>query len=639
MKKHLLSLLAITMMIATTIQAQVPTNGLVAYYPFTGNTNDESGNGINLTNHNVSFGIDRNGNTNSSGIFDGSSSYANVIATTRLQPNSYTISCWINKDTLQNTAYASVVTYSPVQWKWGPPYKIFLSKFSLGQVDGRQWSDSTSWEDIVSSLNYITTNKWYHIVMTFDSLSSTQSLYVNDILMGIRKSVLSYSNNSLAGLFVGATKESSDSSIVNFFSGGIDDIRIYNRSLDSTEIQALYHEGGYATSPLTIPKNGLIAWYPFTGNAIDSSGNGNNGIVNGATLTTDRFGKANSAYSFDGSTNYISLQSNYIQDFSSKFTISVWLNQSYVSPNFNQTLVATNAFRFQTATQLVIAAAWSPKGAITAQTNSNALQLNDWTHVVLIKNDSSVAFYINGSKYDSSYSYPSLTSQIVNNLRLGADGLSLIGLNDYFNGKLDDIAIYNRALDSTEIQSLYHQGGYALPITFDNISATKENSDIAINWQTTTELNTNHFIIQHSTDGSSFKDIGTVKAIGSGANSYSFTDNNPTPSLLNGVVYYRLQSVDKDGASTYSKVVSVQLTVNRLPFTVVPNPARDVVTVKGNNIISVQVIDNIGRVVKVVSLKDATNPVLSVSSLAAGVYHLRVQTTDGKVSGASFVIN
>jgi len=54
-----------------------------------------------------------------------------------------------------------------------------------------------------------------------------------------------------------------------------------------------------------IPSNGLVAWYPFNGNANDESGNGNNGVVNGATLTADRFGNANGAYSFDGVNSFI----------------------------------------------------------------------------------------------------------------------------------------------------------------------------------------------------------------------------------------------------------------------------------------------------------------------------------------------
>ena len=66
---------------------------------------------------------------------------------------------------------------------------------------------------------------------------------------------------------------------------------------------------------------------------------------------------------------------------------------------------------------------------------------------------------------------------------------------------------------------------------------------------------------------------------------------------------------------------------------------KSVATIKGNHIALVQVIDNIGRVVENVSLKNVTNPTLSVSSLPIGVYHLRVQTTDGKVSGATLFVS
>ncbi len=58
-----------------------------------------------------------------------------------------------------------------------------------------------------------------------------------------------------------------------------------------------------AQIPSYVPTNGLVGWWPFNGNANDESGNGNNGNVNGATLTTDRFGVANKAYSFDGMNN------------------------------------------------------------------------------------------------------------------------------------------------------------------------------------------------------------------------------------------------------------------------------------------------------------------------------------------------
>ncbi len=174
-----------------------------------------------------------------------------------------------------------------------------------------------------------------------------------------------------------------------------------------------------------------------------------------------------------------------------------------------------------------------------------------------------------------------------------------------------------------------------LPVSFSLFTANVNGINVETRWQTATELNTSHFIIQRSTDGGSFTDIGTVKAIGSGANGYQFTDNKPTQ----GINYYRLKSVDKDGGFSYSKIVSVQFTVNSNQLSVFPNPSKDKVTVLGNHIASVQVVDNLGRVLKIVSFKDASNPVLTLAGMAAGVYHLRVQTTDGKVSGANLVVN
>ena len=176
--------------------------------------------------------------------------------------------------------------------------------------------------------------------------------------------------------------------------------------------------------------------------------------------------------------------------------------------------------------------------------------------------------------------------------------------------------------------------GGTVPVTITNYELRITNEKQVVNsWEATNEINVSHYNIQRSTNSKDFETVGTVKAIGNGANNYSFTDNKP----VNGINYYRLQSVDKDGSSSYSKVVSCELSVVSNQLTVYPNPAKEAVTINGSHIASVQVIDNMGRVVKVVELKDATNPTLSISSLAAGVYHLRIQTMDGDVSGVGFV--
>ena len=168
-----------------------------------------------------------------------------------------------------------------------------------------------------------------------------------------------------------------------------------------------------------------------------------------------------------------------------------------------------------------------------------------------------------------------------------------------------------------------------LPLVLVAFSATAEaNKTVVTNWQTATELNTSHFIIQRSTDGTSFTEIGKVKAIGSGANSYTFTDDKPT----NSINYYRLQSVDKDGSSSYSKVVSVNFG-DKQSFSIIPNPARDFATISFNKTVdkaTIAVYDITGKQVIMQSLSGIINSYkLNTQSLKSGLFVIKVNTATG----------
>jgi hypothetical protein len=335
----------------------------------------------------------------------------------------------------------------------------------------------------------------------------------------------------------------------------------------------------------------------------------------GNIYTTSGYGVAK----WDGSA--WNILSGIISPFGSEFIASINTDAKgnvYAAENFNDS--AGNEFIAEWN-----GSSWSKLGALNIISPDSGTSLttdasgNLYAGLMAYNNNNSPIYYV--SKWDG-------------------NTWGIVGNDTTFNSD-----IYSMAVDASG--NLYAGGNFVnangnyyvakwnltLPVTLENITAKQENKDIAINWQTATELNTSHFNVQRSTDGVSFTDIGTAKAIGSGANKYGFIDNNPA----DGINYYRLQIVDMDGAATYSKVVSCELSVVSKQITVYPNPSRDNVTISGSHISSLQVIDNIGRVVKVVSLKDATNPSLSVSGLPAGVYHLRVQTSDGSMSGVGFV--
>jgi len=170
-------------------------------------------------------------------------------------------------------------------------------------------------------------------------------------------------------------------------------------------------------------------------------------------------------------------------------------------------------------------------------------------------------------------------------------------------------------------------GACLLPVTLIDFSAKPLDNEIALKWKTATEINNSHFTIQKSVNGYPFSNIGSVKAIGSGANSYEFTDKNPT----NGINYYRLQTIDKDGSSNYSKVVSVNFSNNQA-FSIIPNPARDFTNIQFSQTVekaTILVYDINGKAVLSQSLSNANGFKLNTQSLINGVYEIKINTSNG----------
>lgn len=206
--------------------------------------------------------------------------------------------------------------------------------------------------------------------------------------------------------------------------------------------------------------NGLVAYYPFSGNANDASGNGNNGVVNGTNLASDRFGLPDKAYYFPGANGYISVANSEtinIAD-SNSFAISFWINtekiqkQGIISkwgPNtqYNQYLV------FMELNGKI--GFWANASSAGLYSNS-ALSINQWVHVLCETTETQRKIYINGvlDTQDSGIFSRQSSTQ---NLEIGR----MEGSNYYFKGTIDDIRIYNRVLNEVEIQTLFHDGNWA----------------------------------------------------------------------------------------------------------------------------------------------------------------------------------
>lgn len=225
-----------------------------------------------------------------------------------------------------------------------------------------------------------------------------------------------------------------------------------------------------------IPTDSLVLYLPFNGNAIDESGNGYNGVVNGATLVKDRFWQNNSAYYFDGVDDYINL-SDYVSNFNfgQPATFSFWIKTLHDNSRtiFSLTdgidggnrvlfIIGNNSTGTMTDEIATVAYINSSEYYIAGVTSSDRSILfdNDWHHIVYVFDGVETKITIDNVLYSLTCNYGVNNGNYGNvinasNFILGAKFEA--SLTGFHNGYLDDVRIYNKVLTSNEIEALYNE--------------------------------------------------------------------------------------------------------------------------------------------------------------------------------------
>lgn len=240
-----------------------------------------------------------------------------------------------------------------------------------------------------------------------------------------------------------------------------------------------------------IPTTGLIAYYPFTGNANDMSGNGYNGTLHGPVLTFDRFGNPNCAYSFDGINDYIEMNiyaSNF--NFQQPATISFWVKSnlddgqaiycladgSFQNSNSAVILIGNNTTSTLTDEIIGIANKISVSDHyITGFTtpNRDALFNYKWHNIVVLFDNILTAIYLDNNLLSLTCNYGTNNGHYGNIANATNSILGNNGYGAFLNGFLDDFRIYNSVLTPTEITALYNE-------TITDIETAQNNNIINI---------------------------------------------------------------------------------------------------------------------------------------------------------------
>ncbi len=428
--------------------AGIKSKNPVAGYTFDKcNTCDDSGNENNGTAYGGVTFVD--GVKGKAANFDGTSGYIKIKSNTMLNLSSrFSIGMWIKSDLSQNSIY-TLISKGHNQFNgWAVQSAAFEESgelyFTYG--NGIQFIRKV----IVPGTCTLDKN-WHFIVITKDPVNGLKAYNDGILIKSYPDDTSSISKSKDFDLIIG--KDSFYEG--GYFKGLIDEIQIYDYALSDSEIMQYYEN----TKPF---RNTLLARYTFNNcDAADDSGNENNGSVNGGVTFTD--GVKGKAANFDGKSGYIKIKNNTMLNFSSKFSICMWIKGDPVQ-NQIYTIISKGHYPFN---------GWIIQSEALKEGGEPYFLYGDGNKFVqnFIAPDSSII--------DGVWHFIAITKDPVTGLKTYKDGLRvsshsdaisrmsnphefdlIIGMDTvyagrYFKGLIDEVQIYDYALSDDEIIKYY----------------------------------------------------------------------------------------------------------------------------------------------------------------------------------------
>ena len=397
-----------------------------------------------------------NGYIGKGGTFNGSSSEITLPSSIALATghNDFSVSAWVYLDNMP----ASNTTVITTQSEW----YFYLNIRSDGSIRTYNGTGSSGITD--SAAGVIVTGQWYHIAATSSSTLGKKT-YLNGVNVATNLNTSNSpatSGESAVGYYNanGATSQ-------YFLDGKIDQVRIYNTALNPNDVSLLYSETSVTSSTLDYPAStGAIALYELEGNADDTGGtydgtatdvawvplyDGNDGgtVTYAAPSVSAPFLKAGV---FNGSSSYMDIRPLEDALNGGYYSFSMWVNPADLTSNQRIIYTQTAKSNFAVSLSNSVLAFYQYDASVSyKEVTYTGLQANTWTHIVGLWDGSNIKLYINGSP-EGSTAITSIRSFESNQFVIGRYITTL-----YYNGLIDQVRIFNKALDSGEILQLYNE--------------------------------------------------------------------------------------------------------------------------------------------------------------------------------------